>query len=116
MPTDSFSTPAAVRVLHTSDWHVGRRLRGRDRGDEHRAVLAEITSIASDNEVDLVLLAGDVFETASPSAESETIVYETLASLARDSRIKVAVIAGNHDHPDRLQAEYHSRSQRWVCT
>ena len=55
----------AVRILHTSDWHVGRKLRGRSRADEHRAVLAEIEDIARTNEVDLVLLAGDIFETAS---------------------------------------------------
>ena len=100
----SMGTPKAVRLLHTSDWHVGRRLRGRSRSTEHQAVLAEIGHIALANEVDVLLLAGDVFETAAPSAESEKIVYEALASYATSGDLQVVAIAGNHDHPKRLEA------------
>lgn len=91
-----------MRFLHTGDWHVGKTLRGRSRADEHRAVLAEIADIADDREVDAVLVAGDLFETAAPGPESEEIVYETLLRLSRE-RV-VVVIAGNHDNPNRFNA------------
>ncbi len=75
-----------MRLLHTSDWHVGKTIRGRSRADEHRAVLTEIAGIATDREVDLVLVAGDIFETAGPSPESEEIVYRAL--LTKPSSVK----------------------------
>lgn len=91
-----------VKLLHTSDWHVGRRIGGRDRSDEHRAVLAEITRIASDARVDLVLVAGDVFDTSSPSPSAEEIVWRALLDLAEVA--PVLVVAGNHDNERRFDA------------
>ena len=91
-----------MRFLHTADWHVGKTLRGRSRADEHRAVLAEIASIADEKAVDVVLVAGDLFETAAPSPESEEIVYQALLALSQDR--DVVVVTGNHDNPRRLQA------------
>ena len=91
-----------MRFLHTADWHVGKLLRGRSRADEHRAVLGEIAQIADDRKVDGVLVAGDLFDTAAPSPESEQIVYDALLRLARGR--EVVAVAGNHDHPRRLQA------------
>ena len=92
-----------MRLLHTSDWHVGKAIRGHSRADEHRAVLAEIVGLAADNSVDLVLVAGDLFETAAPSAEAEGIVYRALLELA-GTGAEVAVIAGNHDNGRKLEA------------
>lgn len=92
-----------MKLLHTSDWHVGKKIRGRSRADEHRAVLAEIVDLARTHEVDAVLVAGDLFETASPTPESEEIVYSALLSLAEDGR-QVFVIGGNHDNAKRLSA------------
>ena len=92
-----------MRLLHTSDWHVGKTIRGRSRHDEHEAVLGEITEIARDHEVDVVLVAGDLFESAAPTPESEALVYETLLGLAQHAE-HVVVIAGNHDNPRRLKA------------
>ncbi|MFA9432507.1 exonuclease SbcCD subunit D [Egicoccus sp. AB-alg2] len=92
-----------MRILHTSDWHVGRTVRGRSRADEHRAVLAEIAGIAHEREVDLILVAGDQFDTAAPSAESEAIVYRALLDLAATGA-HVVVLAGNHDNPRRWAA------------
>jgi exonuclease SbcD len=91
-----------VKILHTSDWHVGRAIRGRSRADEHRAVLAEITGIAADEAVDLVLVAGDLFDVVAPSPESEQIVFRALLDLAAIA--PVVIVAGNHDHPRRLEA------------
>ena len=92
-----------MRLLHTSDWHVGKTIRGRSRADEHRAVLAEIVGLAEEHSVDLALVAGDLFETASPSAEAEAIVCRALLDLA-GMGAAVAVIAGNHDNGRKLQA------------
>ena len=92
-----------MKLLHTSDWHVGKTIRGASRADEHTAVLAEIAQIAAREEVDLVIVAGDLFDSAAPSAEAENIVYRALLDLA-DTGAEVAVIAGNHDNPRRLRA------------
>jgi DNA repair protein SbcD/Mre11 len=92
-----------VRLLHTSDWHVGKAIRGRSRADEHRAVLAEIAGVADQRDVDLVIVAGDLFDTAAPTAEAEAIVYRALLDLAAGGR-PVVVVAGNHDSAQRLAA------------
>ncbi|MDP8927982.1 MAG: exonuclease SbcCD subunit D [Actinomycetota bacterium] len=92
-----------MRVLHTSDWHVGRSIRGRSRAEEHRAVLAEIAQLVLAEEADVVLVAGDLFDTSAPAPESERIVYRALLDLAATGA-QVVVIAGNHDNPQRLAA------------
>ncbi|MDE0675699.1 MAG: exonuclease SbcCD subunit D [bacterium] len=92
-----------MKLLHTSDWHVGKAIRGISRAEEHQAVLAEIAAIAEREEVDLVIVAGDLFDSSAPTAQAEQIVYGALVDLAQ-SGAEVAVIAGNHDHPRRLQA------------
>ena len=92
-----------MKLLHTSDWHVGKTLRGNSRVDEHRAVLAEMRAVAEDEHVDLVLVAGDLFDTAAPSPESQELVYETLLGFARLG-VEVAVISGNHDNARALRA------------
>lgn len=91
-----------MRLLHTSDWHVGKQIRGLSRADEHRSVLAEIAAIAADETVDAVLVAGDLFETAAPGPESEAVVYRALLDLAEIA--PTIVVAGNHDNPRRLAA------------
>jgi exonuclease SbcD len=94
-----------MRILHTSDWHVGKVLKGRDRHDEHVAVLGSIVSAARENDADLVLIAGDLFESAAPNAKSQGLVVRTLLDLAQDGR-QVVVIAGNHDNHDLLDRVY----------
>jgi exonuclease SbcD len=91
-----------MKILHSSDWHVGRKMRGRDRSEEHRGVLAEIVGVASEHQVDLTIVAGDIFDNGSPVATSEEIVWSTLLRLAEVS--PVVVVAGNHDNPHRLDA------------
>ncbi len=92
-----------MRLLHTGDWHVGKSLRGRSRAAEHEAVLREIADLACDNRVDVVLIAGDLFDTAAPAPEAEKIVYQALLALAK-TVAHVVVIAGNHDNPRRFEA------------
>lgn len=92
-----------MKLLHTSDWHVGKTLKGRPRLDEQRAVLAEIVALAQQHEVDAVLIAGDVYESASPTADAQQLVVKTLLQLAR-AGIEVVAIAGNHDHGPTFEA------------
>lgn len=91
-----------MRFLHTSDWHVGRTIRSRSRQNEHEAVFREIIDIAKDQQVDVVLITGDLFEHRIPPAGAEKLVAETLAELARE-HIPSVVIPGNHDDPGRLR-------------
>jgi DNA repair protein SbcD/Mre11 len=94
-----------MKILHTSDWHVGKVLKGRDRHDEHVAVLRSIVQAARDEDVDLVLAAGDLFETAAPTAKAQGLVMRSLLALREDGR-HVVVIAGNHDNQALLDAVY----------
>ena len=86
-----------MKILHTSDWHVGKVLKGRDRHDEHVSALGSLVRIARDDDVDLVLVAGDLFETAAPTPRSQGLVMRTLLALREEGR-QVVVIAGNHDN------------------
>jgi exonuclease SbcD len=92
-----------LRILHTADWHAGRTLMGRDRTPEIRAALQEIAELALQQAVDLVLVAGDVFDTRNPGAAAEQAVYEFFHTVGR-AGIRSVVIAGNHDSPARLDA------------
>ena len=94
-----------MKILHTSDWHVGKVLKGRDRHDEHVAALASIVRAARDSGADVVLIAGDLFETAAPSPKAQGLVMRTLLALREDGRIVVA-IGGNHDNQGLLDAVY----------
>ena len=92
-----------MKFLHTADWHVGKTLKGRDRLDEQRAVLAEIADIAEANEVDAVLVAGDVYDLSAPSAPAQQLVVQALLRMRR-AGAEVIVIAGNHDHGPTFEA------------
>jgi exonuclease SbcD len=93
-------TVSCVRLLHTADWHVGKSLKGVSRLDEQEQVLREIVAIARAQEVDAVLVAGDLYDSAAPSAGAQRLVVRTLTALAGTG----AVIAGNHDHAATLDA------------
>jgi exonuclease SbcD len=86
-----------MKLLHTSDWHVGKPLRGMSRLDEHRAVLGEIADLAAEEQVDLVLVTGDLFESAAPTPDTQAVVWEALLRL-RNSGARVVAIGGNHDN------------------
>jgi len=91
-----------MRILHTADWHVGRRLGRHDRTAEMREALDEVATIADEQRVDLVLVAGDVFDRATPPVESLSLGLTALLRLARDR--PVVVVAGNHDAPELFDA------------
>ena len=92
-----------MKIVHTSDWHVGRRWKGVQRLDELEAVLDHLASFIEDNSIDLVLHSGDVFESRNPPAEAEQLVNRFLLRVGR-SGAHMLVIAGNHDDPLRLDA------------
>lgn len=92
-----------MKILHTSDWHVGKVLKGQSRTDEHIAVLAELVEIAGTERPDLVLVAGDLFDTAAPTPEAMRIVTRALSALRR-SGAEVVAIGGNHDNGAALDA------------
>jgi len=94
-----------LKILHTSDWHVGKVLKGRDRHDEHEAVLGGIIQAARTEDVDLVLIAGDLFETSAPSPKAQGLVIRALLAMRADGR-HVVVIAGNHDNPNLIDSVY----------
>lgn len=93
-----------MRLLHTSDWHLGRTLEGRSRLPEQEQFLTELEDIATKENVDLVLVAGDVFDTSNPPAKAEELYYASLEALCAGGTRAVVVIAGNHDNPERIRA------------
>src|SRR6185312_13393479 len=99
----AFLNGGSVKFLHTADWHTGKTLKGRDRLEEQRAVLGEIVQIAEEQQVDAVLIAGDVYDTVAPSAPAQHLVVQTLLRL-RQTGAEVIAIAGNHDHGPTFEA------------
>ena len=96
-----------MKILHTADWHLGKRLQDFQRIQEQKEVLAEIVALAEQEDVDLVVVAGDLFDTFNPSAEAEDLLYSTLKRLAAGGKRPVIAIAGNHDNPERIEAQDH---------
>jgi exonuclease SbcD len=94
-----------MKILHTADWHVGKVLKNQPRFDEHRAVLGDLVRIADAEEVDLVIVAGDLFETSSPNPQAQSLVMRTLLRLRGDGR-HVVVLAGNHDNQRLVDEVY----------
>lgn len=93
-----------MKLLHTSDWHLGKRLDDFSRLEEQQAVMNEICEFADRENVDAVLVAGDLFDTFNPPTEAVDLFYKTLKRLAGNGRRPVIAIAGNHDSPDRIEA------------
>jgi len=93
-----------MRVLHTSDWHIGRTLYGRKRYEEFEAFLTWLTETIQQNEIDALLVAGDVFDTSAPSNRAQELYYRFLCRVAASPCRHVVVIAGNHDSPSFLNA------------
>ena len=88
---------AAVRFIHTADWHLGQTLLGRSRRDEQAAALDWLYETALAREADGMIVAGDVFDVASPAEDARKLYYDFLARLGRSPLSWVVVVAGNHD-------------------
>lgn len=92
-----------MRILHTSDWHIGKKLDGRPRFEEQKKVLSSLVGIVADNNVDIVCIAGDIYDTYMPSAESERLFFDVVSEIT-SAGAQIIVISGNHDDPLRLSA------------
>ena len=92
-----------MKILHTADWHIGKKLDQYPRLEEQRLVLAEICEIAERENVDAVIVAGDLFDNFNPSSEATELLYTTLHRLSANGTRAVMAIAGNHDSPERIQ-------------
>ncbi|OAH49209.1 exonuclease SbcCD subunit D [Microbacterium oleivorans] len=90
-----------MRILHTSDWHIGRTFHGHSTLDALRGVLDELTAQVRAHDVDVVVVAGDVFDSATPAAACYTLLSDALRGIA-DAGARVVVTSGNHDSAARL--------------
>ncbi len=93
-----------MRILHTSDWHLGKNLEQISRLDEQREFIDCLCKMVEEQSINLVLVTGDVYDTYNPSASAEELFYEAIDRLNNKGKRAVVVIAGNHDNPERLCA------------
>lgn len=93
-----------MRILHTGDWHLGKNLEGQSRMDEQELFLNDFINIVEENDIDLVIIAGDVYDSSNPPARAEKMFYDTLKKLSKNGERLTLIIAGNHDNPERLVA------------
>jgi len=93
-----------MKILHTSDWHIGRTLYGRKRYEEFDAFLTWLSATLQQHGVDVLLVAGDVFDTSTPSNRAQELYYRFLCRVAASVCRHVVVVAGNHDSPSFLNA------------
>ena len=93
-----------MKILHTSDWHLGRSLYGRKRYDEFAAFLDWLAQTIEDEGIDALFVAGDVFDTSTPSNRAQELYYRFLCRVSASCCRHVVVIAGNHDSPSFLNA------------
>ena len=95
-----------MKILHTADWHLGKKLDQFSRLEEQREVMAEICEIADLQKVDVVIIAGDLFDTFNPPAEAQDLFFKTVHRLSNNGARAVIAIAGNHDMPERIEAPH----------
>lgn len=93
-----------MKILHTADWHLGKYLETFSRLEEQRDVLEEICTIAEQEAVDVIIVAGDLFDTFNPPNEASELLYKMLFRLGNNGKRPVIAIAGNHDSPERIDA------------
>lgn len=93
-----------MRILHTSDWHLGKTLEQYSRLEEQEEFLEEFIEIVENNNIDLVLIAGDIYDNGNPPAKAEGMFYNALKNITSSGKTAVLIVAGNHDNPERLVA------------
>ena len=93
-----------MKILHTSDWHLGRSLYGRKRYDEFSQFLNWLVETIAQEQVDILLVAGDVFDTSTPGNFAQELYYRFLHRVSTTDCQHIVIIAGNHDSPSFLNA------------
>ena len=91
-----------MRIIHTADWHIGKSLDGFSRLEEQKKFLDVFVEQVERISPDIIIIAGDIFDTANPSAVAETLFYDTLSKISANTSALIVIIAGNHDSPKRL--------------
>lgn len=91
-----------MRIIHTADWHIGKSLDGFSRLEEQKKFLDFFVEQVERINPDIIIIAGDIFDTANPSAVAETLFYDTLSKISANTSALIVIIAGNHDSPKRL--------------
>lgn len=100
----AYPSTKPLNILHTSDWHLGRRLYGRLRYSEFEAFLSWLQETISTQQVDILIVAGDIFDTMTPSNKAQALYYEFLGKVSKSCCQHVVIVAGNHDSPTFLDA------------
>ena len=93
-----------MKIIHTSDWHLGQRFLDRERTEEHAAFLDHLLAIIETEAVDLLIVAGDIFDTANPPREAERLYFSFLMRLSRLGHCRAVILGGNHDSAPHLDA------------
>ena len=94
-----------MKLIHTSDWHIGQTLHQYSRDDEHKYFFNQLKNIILEEEPDVLIVSGDIFHSATPTVVSQRLYYHTLVELSRlHDDLQIIVVAGNHDSPSRLEA------------
>ena len=94
-----------MKLIHTSDWHLGQTLHQYSRDDEHKYFFNQLKDIILEEEPDVLIVSGDIFHSATPTVVSQRLYYHTLVELSRlHDDLQIIVVAGNHDSPSRLEA------------
>ena len=93
-----------MKLIHTADWHLGKNIEGHSRLEEQRLFLKDFINICEEEQADIIIIAGDIYDNYNPSAMAEQLFYDTLKQLSRNGDCMTVVIAGNHDNPERLVA------------
>ena len=91
-----------MRILHTSDWHLGRTFHGVHLTNDQVYILDEFVRLVRDTHPDVVLIAGDIYDRSVPPTEAVRLLDEVLSRILMDHRVPIILIAGNHDSPERL--------------
>lgn len=93
-----------MKILHTSDWHIGHALYAKKRHDEHAKFLAWLRQLICERDIDALIISGDVFDTGAPGGMAQKLYYNFLLSLLDTCCVTVVIVAGNHDSPRMLEA------------
>lgn len=93
-----------MRILHTADWHLGKNLEGHSRMDEQEKFLDELIKIVEEENVDMVIVAGDIYDSSNPPSRAEKMFYKALKKISNNGERLILIISGNHDNPERLVA------------
>lgn len=93
-----------MKIIHSSDWHLGKSLEGNLRIDEQKEFFEELNEICESENVDLIIIPGDIYDNFSPSSIAQKLFYDEIKKLSKDGKRPVIIVSGNHDSAERLTA------------